>query len=331
LKKKYTSLVVNHEDLTQQYLDLKEKYLQLQKEYHEVREELDLVREQLKVLLESFGDIDKKYADLKIEHSQAIIDLRTKKRKVEELLVLIDHLERKLIALSNLSVEELRKLIEDIDWIKNHLSQILKEFHLAAQHQLLQEISGEISREGLDVEIDHKNSVLRLTEDTVQFSFASDDERYRAHYDNTRKALGTLEKIADVLATVLPCYAGAAASGCSSLYVGTLKSVLIEGHSDKGSIGGGWFGGHQNQYHSVLRAMTVYQDMVQKNNLLSDLVNSDGNKLFAVAGYGTDRPLPGHEDTESDTANRRIELRFIMTPPKLDPEIMLRIEKLGVK
>lgn len=331
LEEKYAQLLLQHQKLTADHQQLEGEHRQLQADYEEIRKELDRVRQRLQSLLEIFNEIEEKYKDLEASHDEAIMDLRQKERRIEELLLLVAKLEERLLALSDLTPDELRKLIADIEWIRTHLSQILQEFHMAAQHQLLQEISEEVSRRGLNVEIDHRNSVLRLTEDTVRFSFATDDERYRAHYDNTRKALTTLKKIGSVLADVLPCYAEVHHDQCSPLYSGTLKSVLIEGHSDKGGVGGSLFGGHQNQYHSVLRAMTVYQDLVQKNVQLDTLKNVDGNKLFAVTGYGTDRPLPGHEHTESDVENRRIELRFIMTPPKIDPEIMQRIDQLGVR
>lgn len=331
LEKEYAKLSLQHQTLTEKHHRLEESHQQLQIAYKEIREELDRVRQRLQSLLEAFKDIEEQYKDLKTSHEEAIIDLREKEQRIEELLLLVAKLEERLLALSDLTPDELRKLIADVEWIKTHLSQVLEEFHLAAQHQLLQEISDEVSRRGLNVEVDHRNSVLRLTEDTVRFSFATDDDRYRAHYDNTSKALETLKKIAAVLADILPCYAGAYHDQCSPLYSGTLKSVLIEGHSDKGGMGSDLFHGHMNQFHSVLRAMTVYQDLVQKNVQLDNLKNVDGNKLFAVSGYGTDRPLPGHEDSESDVANRRIELRFIMTPPKIDPEIMQRIDQLGIR
>lgn len=327
----FNNLSLKHQRLTLKHQQLEETHQQLQQDYDEIRAELDRVRQQLQSLLEMFKEIEEKYQDLKTTHDEAIVDLRRKEQRIEELLLLVATLEERLLALSDLTPEELRKLIEDINWIKTHLAQILKEFHLAAQQQLLQEISEAVSRSGLNVEIDHRNAVLRLTEDTVKFSFSTDDERYRATYDNTRIALETLKRIAAVLVDVLPCYAGQDQKECSPLYAGTLKSVLIEGHSDKGGFGTRLFGGHMNQYHSVLRAMTVYQDLVQKSEQLDGLKNTDGNKLFAVAGYGTDRPLPGLEDIEPDDANRRIELRFIMTPPRLDPEIMQRIQQLGIR
>jgi flagellar motor protein MotB len=47
--------------------------------------------------------------------------------------------------------------------------------------------------------------------------------------------------------------------------------------------------------------------------------NKSEQPIFSVSGYGEGRPVDGHqyEVPTSDPVNRRIDIRFIMTPPTL--------------
>jgi len=47
--------------------------------------------------------------------------------------------------------------------------------------------------------------------------------------------------------------------------------------------------------------------------------NTSGQPIFSVSGYGEGRPVVGHAHAEptNDPVNRRIDIRFIMSPPSL--------------
>ena len=205
------------------------------------------------------------------------------------------------------------------------------ESNFAPPKQILIDISNKLIKQGIPIEVDDKNLVLRLQENVIRFGYSTHDDRYRASYFNTKRAFKTIEKIADVLKIVLPCYLGEDSEDCLPMYRGTLKTILIEGHSSKDSSGSTIFKGHMYQYHSILRAMTVYQDLVQNDETLNNFKNIDGQKLFAVTGYGTSRPIINNIKANSKASNKRIEFRFIMTDPKINSEVIKRIDKLGMR
>jgi len=55
--------------------------------------------------------------------------------------------------------------------------------------------------------------------------------------------------------------------------------------------------------------------------------NEFGSPLFSVSGYADRRPVAPNEDEEGRRHNRRIDLRFIMSPPKLTPDAVVAIEE----
>jgi flagellar motor protein MotB len=99
-----------------------------------------------------------------------------------------------------------------------------------------------------------------------------------------------------------------------------LDSVFIEGHTDNQpvtSYGVSGFRFKDNWELSALRAVYTYYKLIPERPLLFEMRNSNEQPIFNVSGYGEGRPLPGHhyEEPTSDADNRRIDIRFIMTPP----------------
>lgn len=185
---------------------------------------------------------------------------------------------------------------------------------------LLNEIQEKLKQRNIIVEVDEKNGILRLTESAVLFDLgkASLDER------NT----GNLIVIGEVLSTVVPCYANNPPTpmGCSDKTIGKVDSIFIEGHTDNIPMLS-WDPDKDNLWLSTARANTAYKIMVP-NTLLSALTNTVGQPIFSVSGYGDGRPVPGHSYSmpTADPVNRRIDIRFIMTPPVLDKEQLDIIE-----
>lgn len=68
---------------------------------------------------------------------------------------------------------------------------------------------------------------------------------------------------------------------------------------------------------STRRANTVYQIIVASDQVLKTAKNKNNLTIFSLAGYGADRPLAGHSHAvpTPDSANRRIELRFVFSQP----------------
>jgi chemotaxis protein MotB len=178
--------------------------------------------------------------------------------------------------------------------------------------ELLQLLKLRLQKENILVEIDTKHGVLRLTENAVQFETASSslDEQNEAN----------LKTIGAVLNAVIPCYASNPPTfqDCEGFDKsnGKIDSIFVEGHTDNVPMNSYKF--EDNWDLSASRAITAYRLLIP-DTVLNQIVNTNLQPIFSVSGYGEGRPVEGHSYTypKSDPTNRRIDLRFIMTPPSL--------------
>lgn len=178
--------------------------------------------------------------------------------------------------------------------------------------ELLQKLKDELSKLNILVEVDAKHGVLRLTENAVQFETASPelDEQNQMN----------LKVIGDVLNQIIPCYANNPPTlvDCEGLesYRGKVDSIFIEGHTDNVPMRSYKY--KDNRELSAARAINAFRILVP-NTFLDKIVNTNMQPIFSVSGYGEERPVEGHSYSfpKSDATNRRIDLRFIMTPPSL--------------
>ena len=167
---------------------------------------------------------------------------------------------------------------------------------------LLNDIRTALIREGLTVEIDERNGVLRLTEDSVRFS------RRSTTLDS--QARENVLRIAAALASVLPrytaCQPTAPIDGCGETGSTTVETVFIEGHTDRtGTADVNW-------RLSTERAVVTYRLIDTAEPSLAMLVNRDGNQIISVSGYGPTRPVTSEPTPDDYAPNRRIDLRFVM-------------------
>jgi len=189
-----------------------------------------------------------------------------------------------------------------------------------ARKELLEELQSRLKREGLQVEIDPVTGVLRLP-DAILFDSGSPALSSRG--------VAAVEKVADALVAVLPCYAEANAAlsckGKPSPY--RIDALFIEGHTDKQRFVRG--GRDTNIDLSTGRAINTYLALLNRRPTLDALTTAyrgEGNAkgrdvpILSVSGYGPKRPVPGHDTfAAADLAkNRRIDLRFLMATP--DPD-----------
>jgi chemotaxis protein MotB len=178
--------------------------------------------------------------------------------------------------------------------------------------ELLQLLKLRLQKENIKVEIDTKHGVLRLTENAVQFETAS------ASLDEQNEA--NLKTIGSILNAVIPCYASnpPALHDCESFDKsnGKIDSIFVEGHTDNVPMNSYKF--KDNWDLSASRAITAYRLLIP-DTVLNQIVNTNSQPIFSVSGYGEGRPVEGHSYAfpKSDPTNRRIDLRFIMTPPSL--------------
>jgi flagellar motor protein MotB len=178
--------------------------------------------------------------------------------------------------------------------------------------ELLQLLKLRLQEQNIKVEIDTKHGVLRLTENAVQFETAS------ASLDEQNEA--NLKTIGSILNAVIPCYSSNPPSfhDCEGFDKsnGKIDSIFVEGHTDNVPMNSYRY--KDNWDLSASRAITAYRVLIP-DTVLNQIVNTNLQPIFSVSGYGEGRPVEGHSYTypKSDPTNRRIDLRFIMTPPSL--------------
>jgi flagellar motor protein MotB len=192
----------------------------------------------------------------------------------------------------------------------------------------LSSIASELrSNYNIAVVVDPVSGIVRLPEEAVTFRLGS------AQLDEANAE--KIRKLGAVLERTLPCFEMGRPDKpvCKKInpYGHTLDAVFIEGHTDnmpfKDDLS---MSGAKNRQLSTNRSNSVYDIMVNGNPVLKNLTNPKGERLFSISGYGQERPLPGHnhETPTDDRANRRIELRFILTAPDFDESQMRTIESV---
>ena len=107
---------------------------------------------------------------------------------------------------------------------------------------------------------------------------------------------------------------GDAFTNCDARDRSTLEGVLIEGHADRHGFKSlsPELSTQQNDRLSVERALNVFNE-IRKRPGLDMLKNANGLSLLAVSAYGDRRPFANGDTLVDDKANRRIELRFLLS------------------
>jgi flagellar motor protein MotB len=198
-----------------------------------------------------------------------------------------------------------------------------------ARKELLEHLEKSLRDEGVTVHVDVMNGLLRLPEE-VLFS--------RGEYRLADRGRRTLHRLAFHLAQVLPTYAcvpqstGGKARCPHEETAARLETILIEGHTDDAPAQGA--PGtclSDNWALSACRATAVFSELISDQPALGEMENDrplsrtggvlENEKLLGVSGYADRRPV-----SEIDpSANRRIDLRFIMSTP--DPEEAQRFKE----
>lgn len=175
--------------------------------------------------------------------------------------------------------------------------------------QLLEELKKSIeARSDVQIKIDADTGVLLLDEDAVPFASSKSKPRAQGRRN--------LKTIADALEAVIPCYSHTPPLGknCSPEHKNKLEAIFIEGHTDNQPVRRR---NYSNWNLSSDRAINSYQIMMGQRPALAKLENSTSQPLFSVSGYADQRPLKDpHGEPFENARQRRIELRFIMTPPQ---------------
>ena len=181
----------------------------------------------------------------------------------------------------------------------------------AEMQNLLSDIEVRLKQRGIEVRIVPDQGVLRLGE---RLLFASGSARLEDQGHQTVRVL------AAILTDVLPCYTGEANRMTSEQCAekgnrGRVEALFIEGHTDD-RMPRFTTGFTDNWDLSVARAKTIYQGLTQESFGLDQLVNDDRQPILSLSGYAERRAVAPNDTEEMRAFNRRIDLRFVMTPPR---------------
>jgi flagellar motor protein MotB len=199
---------------------------------------------------------------------------------------------------------------------------------------ILKDIQETLAKDGVQVSIDIQNGVLRLP-DQILFE--------RGHPElKTPDGDVAVQKLADALIKVLPCYAehpglDVKHDECRHADAGhRIESIYIEGHTDdipfapRGGIRDNWD-------LSAERATNTYRALIGRRAALSSLcvwkreavTGKVCEPILSVSGYGPQRPIYRGADDARKSQNRRIDLRIIMATPDSGETAAAIQSKLG--
>jgi chemotaxis protein MotB len=181
------------------------------------------------------------------------------------------------------------------------------EFAADQRRKLLTDIKAQLANERLAVDVDERNGVLRLTEQSVRF----DPDRA----DLNEGARENVRRIARVLGRVVPQFAACTtpdATICSRAKGAALETIFIEGHTDITGVPNASERDRRNWQLSTDRAVATFRTLVAESPELRVFKNRRGEEVLSVSGYSSTRPIVEGETREAFARNRRIDLRFVM-------------------
>jgi chemotaxis protein MotB len=183
------------------------------------------------------------------------------------------------------------------------------------RNRLLNDIREQLAAEGLTVQVDEANGVLRLTEDAVRFA------PNRADLVDHNKE--NVDKIARVFGRVLPKYAPCRVGEpgeCKNGDGAAIETLFMEGHTDTTGIDA------DNWQLSTARAVNTYRELISVSPALRSLLNRQRQEIISVSGYSSTRPIDPRNQREAWDRNRRIDLRFVMeTDNRVGLERILKV------
>ncbi len=162
--------------------------------------------------------------------------------------------------------------------------------------EILLEIQDAMKEAGVDVIVDQEHGILRIPEG-ILFDVGSADIKPAGHK--------VIKKLSSVMEFVLS----------DEKFKGSVETVFIEGHTDNMPINNAFFS--SNWDLSTKRAINTWNMMKESEPGLNNLVNRNNQKVFSCSGYADTRPVDANNNVESRRQNRRIDIRFSMSPPRV--------------
>jgi flagellar motor protein MotB len=231
----------------------------------------------------------------KIKTEEKTKDLQIEKIKKEQ--------ETKALQIEKIKKEQETKVLQSIQEELTDAKEVRKH--------LLEDLEKSLKKHGVIVRIDTEKGLLHVPEDILFESGKAEIQK------GGKKSLSIL---AHHLSEKLPCYSGKRGverpESCEGeiFKPGRLEVVLVEGHTDNVPIGTSKF--DNNWDLSAKRSIVTFIYLKKVQPELDRLINADDVPLFGVSGYADTRPVKHHDEINPEPLNRRIDLRFILAPPR---------------
>ncbi len=176
--------------------------------------------------------------------------------------------------------------------------------------ELLDTIHEELEKNGVQVMVDEEHGILRIPEGAM-FDVG------RAEVKPEGQAI--ILKLSQALDKTLT----------SERFAGSVETVFIEGHTDNVPINNGVFA--SNWDLSTKRAINTWLLMGQAVPNLQTLINNRSQTIFSCSGYADTRPIADNKDAVGRQRNRRIDVRFSMSPPTQEDMSIVKFIKRKIE
>lgn len=220
--------------------------------------------------------------------------------------------------------QDLSSELEKTEAEKENLKAMVDQLSDAkkVRSDLLREIRDLLIARQFKVEVNLEHGILHLPEEIL---FPSGSATLQP------EGIRMLSALSDVFFSILPCYTGRLDSpkpaACfERWHPGRVEAVFIEGHTDNVPVSE-QCPFRDNWDLSAARGIATYKSLVATNPYLDELTNQDNKPIFSVTGYAERRPAVPNDTEANRRFNRRIDIRFIMAPPKATPEVIRAIEE----
>lgn len=171
-----------------------------------------------------------------------------------------------------------------------------ESFH--SRSELLTQLQLTLKQKNINVDIDPKNGNMRIKSDAF-FNIGSADLNPQGQT--------AIVIIAQEIKQQMQ----------NEKYKQAIDTIFIEGHTDNVPITVSYGRRWTNMELSAQRAINTYLMMDSGANI-KEMVNRDGRYLFSYSGYAESRPISDNNSEQGRAKNRRIELFFALTSPKLE-------------
>ena len=180
-----------------------------------------------------------------------------------------------------------------------------------ARSDLVAKIGARIRDRGIPVDVDPDRGIIRLPEGVL---FAS------GQYKLNAEGRANIRVIAEELVKGIPCYTfPRPKSGCENS-THTIEALYVEGHTDSDNMRDNGFI-RDNLDLAAMRGTNTFRALVAAEPALRDYKNGEdgaAQPILSSSAYGSARPVKDESQPGGKAANRRIDLRFLMKPPKGD-------------